>query len=98
MITTTTTPAVSTANPREKALEEFRKKFMEHKEIEARLKQSMQQKKNKFTISDIFYFFLVREDLRTLTKEHDKSENDLKSLQSVGQVNTKFHPQSPSKY
>jgi hypothetical protein len=29
---------------------------------------------------------LVREDLRTLTKDYDKSENDLKALQSVGQV------------
>jgi hypothetical protein len=28
----------------------------------------------------------VREDLRTLTKDYDKSENDLKALQSVGQV------------
>ncbi len=41
MVTTTTTPAVSTVNPREKALEDFRKKIMEHKEIESRLKQSM---------------------------------------------------------
>ncbi len=38
---TTATSAVSTVNPREKALEDFRKKIMEHKEIEARLKQSM---------------------------------------------------------
>ena len=28
----------------------------------------------------------MREDLRALTKDHDKSENDLKALQSVGQV------------
>ena len=28
----------------------------------------------------------MREDLRTLTKDYDKSENDLKALQSVGQV------------
>jgi hypothetical protein len=41
MVTSTTTPTVSTVNPREKALEDFRKKIMEHKEIEARLKQSM---------------------------------------------------------
>lgn len=34
MVTTT-----ATANPREKALEDFRKKIMEHKEIESRLKQ-----------------------------------------------------------
>ncbi|CAF1077242.1 unnamed protein product [Rotaria sordida] len=67
MVTTTTTPAATTVNPREKALEDFRKKIMEHKEIEARLKQ-------------------MREDLRSLTKEYDKSENDLKALQSVGQI------------
>ncbi len=41
MVTTTTAPAASTVNPREKALEDFRKKIMEHKEIESRLKQSM---------------------------------------------------------
>jgi len=42
MVTTaSTTPAVSAVNPREKALEDFRKKIMEHKEIEARLKQSV---------------------------------------------------------
>jgi hypothetical protein len=38
---TTTIPTTSTVNPREKALEDFRKKIMEHKEIEARLKQSI---------------------------------------------------------
>ena len=31
---------------------------------------------------------LVREQLKELTKQYDKSENDLKALQSVGQV---FH-------
>jgi len=67
MVTTTPATSVSTANPREKALEDFRKKIMEHKEIEARLKQ-------------------MREYLRSLTKEYDKSENDLKALQSVGQI------------
>ena len=30
---------------------------------------------------------LVREQLKELTKQYDKSENDLKALQSVGQVN-----------
>ena len=41
MVTSTATPAATTINPREKVLEEFRKKIMEHKEIESRLKQSM---------------------------------------------------------
>lgn len=30
--------------------------------------------------------FLVREQLKDLTKQYDKSENDLKALQSVGQI------------
>ena len=33
-----------------------------------------------------WYTVLVREQLRDLTKQYDKSENDLKALQSVGQV------------
>lgn len=37
---TSTGPATGALNPREKALEDFRKKIMDHKEIEARLKQS----------------------------------------------------------
>lgn len=31
----------------------------------------------------------VREQLRELTKQYEKSENDLKALQSVGQVRSK---------
>jgi hypothetical protein len=51
MVTTANTSAASTVNPREKALEDFRKKIMEHKEIEARLKQSLsKRKKRKLTI------------------------------------------------
>lgn len=33
-----------------------------------------------------FYTLLVREQLKDLTKQYDKSENDLKALQSVGQI------------
>lgn len=32
------------------------------------------------------YLILVREQLKELTKQFDKSENDLKALQSVGQI------------
>lgn len=32
----------------------------------------------------------VREELKELAKDYDKSENDLKALQSVGQVNNKL--------
>lgn len=34
--------------------------------------------------------FVVREQLKELTKQYDKSENDLKALQSVGQVHELF--------
>uniref|UniRef100_H2ZJ23 AAA+ ATPase domain-containing protein n=1 Tax=Ciona savignyi TaxID=51511 RepID=H2ZJ23_CIOSA len=52
---------------REKALTDYRKKLLEHKEIDGRLKG-------------------LREDLKKKTKDYDKSENDLKALQSVGQI------------
>ena len=85
MVTSTVTPTAATMNPREKALEDFRKKVMEHKEIEARLKKShLNFERN--CLKKKRFCFLVREDLKVLTKEYDKSENDLKALQSVGQV------------
>lgn len=62
-----TISAPTALNPREKALEDYRKKLKEHKEISAKLKQ-------------------MSEESRKLMKEFDKSENDLKALQSVGQI------------
>jgi len=55
------------ASQREKVLHDYRKKLMEHKELESRLKE-------------------MRDQLKELTKQYDKSENDLKALQSVGQI------------
>jgi len=52
---------------REKGLADYRKKLMEHKEVDARLKD-------------------LRSQLKDLTNQYDKSENDLKALQSVGQI------------
>merc|ERR1711953_212158 len=52
---------------KEKALADYRAKLMEHKEVDARLKN-------------------MREELKSLTKQYDKSENDLKALQIVGEV------------
>lgn len=52
---------------RDKAFQDYRKKLMEHKEVESRLKD-------------------MRDQLKDLTKQYDKSENDLKALQSVGQI------------
>uniref|UniRef100_A0A4W5P820 26S proteasome regulatory subunit 10B n=2 Tax=Hucho hucho TaxID=62062 RepID=A0A4W5P820_9TELE len=55
------------ADPRDKGLQDYRKKLLEHKEIDGRLKE-------------------LREQLREQTKQYEKSENDLKALQSVGQI------------
>lgn len=52
---------------REKILTDYRKKLLEHREVEARLKE-------------------VREQLNEFTKGYEKSENNLKALQSVGQI------------
>lgn len=52
---------------KQNAMEEFRKKLNEHREIDQKLKD-------------------VREQLKDFTKQYDKSENDLKALQSVGQI------------
>merc|ERR1712071_695588 len=52
---------------RDKSLQDYRKKLLEHAEVESRLKE-------------------MRELLKDLTKQYDKSENDLKALQSVGQI------------
>jgi len=58
---------VSSNMSREKILTDYRKKLLEHREVEARLKE-------------------VREQLNELTKDYEKSENNLKALQSVGQI------------
>ncbi|KAB0368587.1 hypothetical protein FD755_019621 [Muntiacus reevesi] len=55
------------ADPRDEVLQDYRKKLLEHKEIDGHLKE-------------------LREQLKELTKQYEKSENDLKALQSVGQI------------
>ncbi|XP_052496959.1 LOW QUALITY PROTEIN: 26S proteasome regulatory subunit 10B-like [Budorcas taxicolor] len=55
------------ADPRDKALQDYRKKLLEHKQIDGRLKE-------------------LREQLKELTKQYEKSESDLKAVQSVGQI------------
>jgi len=50
-----------------KALEDYRKKLNEYRDVEDRLKE-------------------LRSQERKLRKDYDKSENDLKALQSVGQI------------
>ncbi|ELW69361.1 26S protease regulatory subunit 10B [Tupaia chinensis] len=55
------------ADPRDKALQNYLKKLLEHKEIDGHLKE-------------------LREQVKELTKQYEKSENDLTVLQSVGQI------------
>eukprot|EP00126_Sphaerothecum_destruens_P004004 Sdes_comp17865_c1_seq1m7131 len=52
---------------RQRVLHEYRKKLLEHKEVEAKVKA-------------------LREAVGVQTKEYNKSEDDLKALQSVGQI------------
>jgi 26S proteasome regulatory subunit T4 len=54
-------------DPREAAIEEFKKKVMKHKEYESKVKG-------------------LRERIKEMEKEYDKTEDDLKALQSVGQI------------
>ncbi|KAK1315113.1 hypothetical protein QJS10_CPA06g00728 [Acorus calamus] len=55
------------ANRRRTVLAEYRKKLLQYKELETKVRT-------------------VRENLRTSKKEFAKTEDDLKSLQSVGQI------------
>ena len=54
-------------DPREKALSEYRRKLVQHKEASSRVRA-------------------LRDDVNTVKKEYDKTEDDLKALQSVGQI------------
>lgn len=65
--TNMTISAPAPLNPREKGLEDYRKRLKEHKELSSKLKQ-------------------MNEEAKNLCKDYDKSENDLKALQSVGQI------------
>eukprot|EP00245_Coleochaete_scutata_P007228 TRINITY_DN22372_c0_g1_i1.p1 TRINITY_DN22372_c0_g1~~TRINITY_DN22372_c0_g1_i1.p1 ORF type:complete len:421 (+),score=92.72 TRINITY_DN22372_c0_g1_i1:66-1265(+) len=52
---------------RQSALSEFRRKLLQHKELDARVKT-------------------LRENVKQSKKDYDKTEDDLKALQSVGQI------------
>uniref|UniRef100_A0A0R3S267 AAA domain-containing protein n=1 Tax=Elaeophora elaphi TaxID=1147741 RepID=A0A0R3S267_9BILA len=65
MVEQTTAPTVE--DEKSRALAAYRRKLVEYREVEERLKQ-------------------LRKKEVEVQKEHDKSENDIKSLQSVGQI------------
>ena len=83
----TTGSAATTGDAaREKGLFDYRKKLLEHKEVESRLKESKLLFCLLKTFIVIFSKPIEREEIKELTKQYDKSENDLKALQSVGQI------------
>ncbi|KAJ1566784.1 26S proteasome subunit rpt4, partial [Cladochytrium tenue] len=59
--------AAASDERRAKALSDYRKKLLQHREIDAKLKE-------------------LRLGLRSLEKEYNKTEDDMKALQSVGQT------------
>ena len=67
--------AVSESERRQRALEDYRKRMIEHRELDTKLKK-------------------MHEELKELTKEFDKSEEDLKALQSG--VNVFLYGDNPS--
>lgn len=54
-------------NEKDVALEDYKRKLLQHKEFESKVKS-------------------LREDVSKAYKEYDKTEDDLKALQSVGQI------------
>jgi 26S proteasome regulatory subunit T4 len=69
------------------ALEVYRKRLLEHRESEAKVKNCM------FLLIIFFAHDFrnltlrtVREGLKQLKKDYEKTEDDLKALQSVGQI------------
>ncbi|GAB4816965.1 hypothetical protein N2152v2_004011 [Parachlorella kessleri] len=59
--------APGAADPREEALQAYKRKLLQHKELDSKVRA-------------------LREDVKTAKKEYDKTEDDLKALQSVGQI------------
>lgn len=55
------------ADPRDAAVAQYRRKFLEHRELETRLKK-------------------MRQDVKQLNKDYDKTEDDLKAVQNAGQI------------
>lgn len=59
--------AAPEADPRDIALQEYKRKLLQHKELDSKVRS-------------------LREEVKESKKEYDKTEDDLKALQSVGQI------------
>jgi len=60
-------PLFTMAGDRDNILSDYRRRLIEHREVDSKLRKQREEKKE-------------------LDKQYDKSENDLKALQSVGQI------------
>ena len=70
---------------RERVIQDYRKKINEHRQIEVRLKDGRLKLDFDMNLTESF-FSSVRDQLKESNKQYEKSENDLKALQSVGQI------------
>lgn len=73
---------LSDAEKKQKALVEYRRRLLEKKELQAKVKQSMYPSALTFLVT----MPLVRDGKKDLIKLYDRTEEDLKALQSVGQI------------
>ncbi|KAK9354781.1 P-loop containing nucleoside triphosphate hydrolase protein [Lipomyces doorenjongii] len=67
LLSSETAPANAIDEERERALEDLKRKLLEHREWDAKLKE-------------------LRLGIRGLQKDYEKTEDDIKALQSVGQI------------
>ncbi|KAF2565462.1 hypothetical protein F2Q68_00025252 [Brassica cretica] len=80
------------ARRRTAAVADYRKKLLQHKELESRVRTGSIPSTPSYSNSPRFNRILLsnqyfsRENLRGSKKEFNKTEDDLKSLQSVGQI------------
>ncbi|MCP9263872.1 26S protease regulatory subunit 10B [Dirofilaria immitis] len=80
MVEQTTAPTVE--DEKSRALGAYRRKLIEYREVEERLKQ-LRKKVSSYGAKEEMWNTDFEIEVQ---KEHDKSENDIKSLQSVGQI------------
>jgi 26S proteasome regulatory subunit T4 len=78
----------NTVDPREAAIRKYRAKMIEHTTTEAQAKKGtfVFVKRVIRTLNFDLFLFAAREDRNALERKYDKSEDDLKAVQNVGQI------------
>ena len=78
---------------RASVLADYRKVLLQHKEADAKVRSSECQRRNLIDSAADTQLqscapssLAVRQEVKTVKKEFDKTEDDLKALQSVGQI------------